>query len=432
MTARRRRLAERRKALGYSQELLAEQLGTDRTTVGRWERGKTDPYPHIRPKLRQALQVTEDELDVLLTSENEVSLPALYPAPVIAGRVVYGPDPTGEFDDMHRREMLRLLSVAGTLVALPPATDAVGSHWPISADATGDIQHYAQLNVHLWQVFGLSKSKRLVYPLVHDQLGHLIEEMNRIHSPATHKQLCVLACDLFQLAGEIYFDCNRYTDAAHCYALAAAAGRESNSSDRWACALTRQAFVSMYEKQYAQAAEILSVAARVARHGDSQLSTRYWVATVQAQASADLGDRDACNRSLDTADRVIELTGSATPGGWLRFDGSRLTEERGTCYLKLGQYDRAGTALTQALDQTVSLRRRGSLLTDLAMLGVERRDLDQILSYGSDAVAVAEQTHSSGYVGRKLQTLQTELTSLLNDRRVALLNDRITQVSIAG
>lgn len=431
MTARRRRLAERRKALGYSQELLADQLGTDRTTVGRWERGKTDPYPHIRPKLRQVLQVTEDELDVLLTPEHEPPLSEPRPAPVVTGRVVFEPDPTGELNDMHRRELLRLLSIAGTLVALPPAADAP-AHRSAPTEATVDVRHYSRLNAHLWQVFGLSKSKRLVYPLVHDQLGRLIEEMDRVHSLAVHKQLCVLTCDLLQLAGEIFFDSDRYTDAAHCYALAAAAGRESSSHDRWACALTRQAFVNMYDKQHTQAASVLSVAARVARNGDSQLSTRHWVAAVQAQAFADLGDHDACNRALDTADHVLGFTSPVSPGGWLRFDGSRLAEERGACYLKLGQYDRAEETLTQALEHTASLRRRGSLLTDLAVLGVQRRDLDRLLSYADDAVAVAEQTHSSGYIGRKLRTLQTRLTPLLADRRVSLLNERITQLSIAG
>ncbi|WUH97758.1 helix-turn-helix domain-containing protein [Spirillospora sp. NBC_00431] len=431
MTARRRRLAERRKALGYSQELLAEQLGTDRTTVGRWERGRTDPYPYIRPKLRQVLRVTDDELDTLLTSDDELSLPTPHPAPAINGRIVTEPDPTGEFDDMFRRDLLRLLSIAGTLVALPPAADAADLHWTFPAEAAGDLEQYTQLNAHLWQVFGLSKSKRLVYPLVHDQLNQLIQEMDRAHSPTVHNKLCVSACDLFQLAGEIFFDSNQYTDAAHCYALAAAAGREANSHDRWACALTRQAFVNMYDKQHAQAASVLSVAARVAHHGDSQLSTRHWIAAVQAQAFAGLGDPDACNRALDTADHVLDLHGPANPGGWLRFDGSRLTEERGTCYLKLGQQDRAEEALTQALTRTISLRRRGSLLTDLAMLGLQRRDLDQLLSYASDAVTVAEQTHSSGYVGRKLQGLQSQLAPLLTDRRVAQLNDRIAQLSTA-
>jgi transcriptional regulator with XRE-family HTH domain len=66
--ARRRTFAERRRALGYSQEALAEKLGIDRTTVGRWERGETDPYPHVRPKLCRVLEVGAGELDALLGS----------------------------------------------------------------------------------------------------------------------------------------------------------------------------------------------------------------------------------------------------------------------------------------------------------------------------------------------------------------------------
>jgi hypothetical protein len=58
----------------------------------------------------------------------------------------------------------------------------------------------------------------------------------------------------FQLAGEIFFDGNEYGHAAHCYALAASAGRQDRSWDRWACALTRQSFVHIYDRQYAQAA----------------------------------------------------------------------------------------------------------------------------------------------------------------------------------
>ena len=58
MTARRDRLARRRKSLGFSQERLAVTLGVDRTTVGRWERGETDPHPYIRARLSGALQVT--------------------------------------------------------------------------------------------------------------------------------------------------------------------------------------------------------------------------------------------------------------------------------------------------------------------------------------------------------------------------------------
>jgi transcriptional regulator with XRE-family HTH domain len=61
-----RLLAKRRVVAGYTQEGLAEALGVDRTTVGRWERGEQLPQPSQRPRLAQQLSVTLEELDVLL------------------------------------------------------------------------------------------------------------------------------------------------------------------------------------------------------------------------------------------------------------------------------------------------------------------------------------------------------------------------------
>lgn len=64
--ASRRRLADRRKALGLTQEKLAELLSVDRSTVTRWERGETRPLPHMQPKLARALRVSADDLQELL------------------------------------------------------------------------------------------------------------------------------------------------------------------------------------------------------------------------------------------------------------------------------------------------------------------------------------------------------------------------------
>jgi tetratricopeptide (TPR) repeat protein/DNA-binding XRE family transcriptional regulator len=81
--ARRERLAQRRKALGLTQEVLAGLLGVERSTVVRWERGETEPLPWIRPKLARALRVSADRLEELLAAGNppESSL-----GPVAAGR----------------------------------------------------------------------------------------------------------------------------------------------------------------------------------------------------------------------------------------------------------------------------------------------------------------------------------------------------------
>ncbi|MFF5260175.1 multiprotein-bridging factor 1 family protein [Actinomadura viridis] len=425
---RRSRLAKRRRTRAFSQESLAAELNADRSTVARWERGQCDPQPYHRAKLCGLLQVTPDELDELLMCDPVPGQAETSPGPAgaLQGRaidhaVVTSEMTFDELDDMNRRELLRLLSVAGTLISVPVLAEDV------RADDIEQIDQYELLNSHLWQVFALSESKRTVYPVVRRQIDLLTGSLHEAPSTA-HRRLCIQIGDLLQLAGEIFFDADRYTDAANCYKLAADASKEADAFDLWACALTRHAYLGMYERRFGEVAPVLEGAARVARRGDGQLSTRHWVAAVQAEAYAGLGDLAACQRALDSAEQVRALTGPVMPGGWLRFDGSRLAEERGTCYAALGRTDLAAEALTNTLGSTTSLRRRGSVLVDLAMLGVQARDLDQVLDYGGQATDLAEQTRSSGYIGRKLQGLRQELARLPSDPRAVQLRDRIAQL----
>jgi transcriptional regulator with XRE-family HTH domain len=66
MTGRRYRLAQRRKAVGLSQERLAEVVGVDRSTIVRWERADTEPQPWHRPRLAAALDLSVEQLAELL------------------------------------------------------------------------------------------------------------------------------------------------------------------------------------------------------------------------------------------------------------------------------------------------------------------------------------------------------------------------------
>jgi tetratricopeptide (TPR) repeat protein/transcriptional regulator with XRE-family HTH domain len=82
-------LAQRRKAVGLTQEQLAERLGVERTTVVRWERGETQPQPWLRPRLANALEISADRIEELLTarvapasSENREAVPRQLPAAV--------------------------------------------------------------------------------------------------------------------------------------------------------------------------------------------------------------------------------------------------------------------------------------------------------------------------------------------------------------
>ncbi|MGH4021374.1 MAG: helix-turn-helix domain-containing protein [Pseudonocardiaceae bacterium] len=73
MAAKRHRLAQRRKTLGFTQEALAGRLGVDPKTIRRWESGETEdgPQPWLRTKLAHQLQVSAEQLDELLSEDTK-------------------------------------------------------------------------------------------------------------------------------------------------------------------------------------------------------------------------------------------------------------------------------------------------------------------------------------------------------------------------
>ncbi len=449
------RLAEEirrlRKAAGLSQPELAAMTGYTRQYVSLAERPKRGlPSAELVSAIDDALGAASGLR--ALQQQADTERRACRPATSSSTPAALAERPAGEdgdmthqstftagasgkiSDDIQRRELLRLLSMVGVLVTWPGTDDQLGSHrldCPSNDlrrldDVT--IDEYAMLNTHLWRVFVLSKFKGAVFPLVRSQLDALAASLSKPRGVAGHQRLCSLASELLQLAGEIFFDANKYTDAAHCYTLAATAGKEAGALDPWACAMTRHAFIEMYERRFEEAALMLELAARLARRGDASLSTRYWVAAVQAQAFAGLGKLEACQRALDLAEQVRGLSGDPGNGGWLRFDGTRLAEERGACYVELRRPGRAESTLSDALRQNLSARRRGSVLADLAMVGVQRGDIDQIAAYSDAALKIVAQT-GSGFVSRKLQALQDHLTPLLGSSDIRRLNQKITTLS---
>src|SRR6267143_7283923 len=102
MAGKRRRLAARRRALGFTQESLAERLGVHPITVRRWEIGGVgEPQPWVRRKLAEHLQVSAEELEELLSDGH--------------GVLPWGP--ADDEDDVNRRALLKLLG--GAALAAP-------------------------------------------------------------------------------------------------------------------------------------------------------------------------------------------------------------------------------------------------------------------------------------------------------------------------
>lgn len=415
------------------------RVSLDGGYIGKLERGDHRwPSAEYREALRSVLRVDQDaDLGFFITR----GLPKQHDDLVVRAGVdgearrdcspgVATYDEIADTGDMKRRELLRLLNMSGVLLCMPPDDGTVdwdrvsslgqGRHL---LDQTA-VEELAAVNTRLWAAFGGADVKAAVAPLVDQQLAALVTSLRRPHRTKVHDRLCAVAADLLQLAGEIAFDAGRYVDAAQCYSLAATASKEAAAYDLWACTMTRHAFISLYEREPRQAAPMLDMAASLATRGDSALSTRHWVQAVRAQALAGMGDFDACRKALDAADEVHGLTGPVHNGGWLRFDGSRLAEERGTCYVELKRPDKAEPVLKAALSRSFSPRRRGATLTDLAMVGVLQRDVHKIVMYGDAALDVARQS-GSGVVSSKLHGLRGHLAPFANDSHVRYLDTQI-------
>src|SRR5207248_2610861 len=126
MTVKRRALAERRKAVGLTQEQLATLLGVERSTVVRWEAGETEPLPWCRPKLAEALAVSPDVLHGLLTNVDHLQA---YPPDAVLlsllGEVTSAEIGTlmerfAAMDVASRREVLQELTIISGAFLLQP------------------------------------------------------------------------------------------------------------------------------------------------------------------------------------------------------------------------------------------------------------------------------------------------------------------------
>ncbi|QUH02122.1 helix-turn-helix domain-containing protein [Saccharopolyspora erythraea] len=433
-----------RQASLLDQSALGRITNYSRTSIAHIEAGRQCPGREFWQAVDQALHARGELLahfDRIRQQENQLKIAELQ-CPEVPRSATTAPIPRSsgsphehdwQRDDVNRRELLRLVTVTGSLLSIPSIDiDRLvhGIEKPRQLDSA-TVDTYERLNAELWTKFSSARSKREILPAARRHLAILHNSLNEPQEAGLRRRLCALAGDLFQLCGEIFFDSDHYADAAYCYSEAAHASKEAREFDLWACAMTRHAFIGITERQYDHAAPLLDAAAHLAVRGNPDRSTRYWVAAVQAQTHAGVGDLGACRRALDKAQHVNELSAQALTTGWLRFEGSRLDEERGSCYVTLRRPDLAEPILIEALKSGVSTRRRSSVLADLATVGAQRGDVDQLLMHGAAALDIARQTSSAGYLGRKLGDLRTQLVPYLADRHVRYLDSQLKTAATA-
>jgi len=331
--------------------------------------------------------------------------------------------------EKNRREVFHLLRSAGAALVLP----FLDLDWERTLDAFIKpsqldevvLNNLEAIQSHLWSLYLVASVKPSVLNGALGQLKMLVQFLRDPHPASAHLKLCLLASEISQLVGELFFDMNDHDAAQSCYVFAAAAAKEAQSYDLWSCALIRHAFLPLYREHHKEALSILREANTLARRGDSSLPTRYWVAAIEAEAQSGIQDLSACQDALDRAQGVQDLKG-ANPL-WVRFDGSRLPALRGACYVRLGQPELAVPTLQEALRHFVKPdRKRGMALTDLAAAAIQRGNVEQARDCVDKVVSILTQG-PSGFLQEELRALPRRVEPMAQTRAVQAVDQYIRQ-----
>jgi|GEM_PF-3058283 len=321
MTSKRQRLARARRAAGYTQEALAEQLGVTPQTVANWESGRSEPLAYKRPKLAKLLRVSPNHLEQLLLNE-----PLMLPA-------ARTPEPRAE------------LVVASSI----PNGSRLDARYVETIHAR--IQELVRMDMQ----FGGDQSGPLALKLFQSlcrKLGHVEVD------PAIEADLYSAAGELGELTGWLLFDAGKHelvrqvnNEALNLLRMA---------GDRSMEILTLQN-MSMHAGHLKRPREALRISDMVLDQNKLSPRLRALFLTRKARAFALGGDDDSAKRTFEEA-RSLYLDGVRdTDPAWAWWvNDQELAWHEAMIYGDIGDWHTAVDTFQESVDLTPSteIRRR--------------------------------------------------------------------------
>lgn len=428
MTGKRPRLAARRKAAGYSQEQLAERLGVDRSTVTRWETGETQPQPWFRRRIAQALRISLDDLDGLLTHADlpETRELGLVGRQVVGASVITTPDSVVSASWSHRGtveasvalsdggglvERREFLFLAGAALTAPAHQWLVHEPGPLASALSGARASAALADRLPAMVAELRMMDDVagggnVLSLARHQFGWVAGLLGRAsYDESTGRRLHVALAEVGQLAGWVAYDAGHQALAQRYYLAALHAAHSADDRPLGAHILGCMAYQAARQGRPAEAVTLIDTAVAGAR-GEKTPSLLAELYSRQAYALAILQDGPACTAALSKARASVEQLGSGDERPWLYWvSRAEVTAGAGDSLLQLGQADQAAARLEEgiALFDEPFARDRQLYLTHLADALArpgQQRDLEAAASHGQAAIRLAKALTSTRSTGR--------------------------------
>ncbi|MDU0256239.1 helix-turn-helix transcriptional regulator [Streptomyces sp. PU10] len=385
MAHHRNGLAERRRTVGLTQEALAEHMRVDRSTITRWESGRTAPQPWMRPRLARLLRVDAEGLNNLLsprTSHGAEGQDALAYATLHPERV----------------DLLAVATLRTRFDDYAARYDRVPSAGLIAGAA-------AQLN-------------RI------DQLA------SASYRGRVQRELHALHADACTLMGQLIWDASQRRDHATAttyYEQSAGLARHLRDSTLEAHALLRTCYVALYGAHNARAGLALAEqAAEIAARTSPALSGLALLHVAEAHAM--LGSNPACEHALSSAERRLGRVGTGDAAADL-VSPTQFGRLAGSCYLSLGDHRRAESLLASTADKLRDRRKsRAIVLGNLTLARIRQRDVDAGVASLTEAIAELETTRGGGGMNivfaaaRELRPWRQEpLVAEVHDRLLGLM-----------
>ena len=354
MPVKRSDLAARRRAVGFSQDQLAERLRVDRSTVARWESGENQPQPWMRPRLARALAVSVDQLGNLLSEPDSAA------SETDTGRLDYTLSHPSGADLVTvaqlRREVQRLdeqYILAPSCSLLADAGQALGQIRFLAANA-------ADLRVRRDLYAVEAEAAILMGQLVWDA------SQRRDHESA-----------------RLYFD------------QAAAAARQVRDPAAEGLALLRKTMIALYGERDPAVGLVLAERTAETTRATSPVLTGLAILHA-AEARGMLGERSACEQALAHAETAFARVDDMD-SAFALYSAAQFGRMAGSCYLSLADTGRAVTLLTDtaaALDD--GSKSQGVALGNLALALIRQGDLDQAAGRLHQAMDVVENNRGGG------------------------------------
>ena len=353
MPAKRQRFAARRKAVGFSQEQLAERLGIDRSTVARWESGETEPQPWIRPRLARVLQVSLDRLGHLLAGGG-----------------------------LTEAEVAERMSYALTH---PGSADIV-----TVAHLRNRVHHLDEQYVHVPSSSLLAEAGQ--------SLGQVRFIAAHAVSGRVRRELYAVEAEAAILMGQLVWDASQRRDHASARMYldqAIDAARQVRDPAAEGLALLRKAMIALYGERDPRAGLALAEQTAATTSQVSDVLTGLAILHT-AEAHAMLGELASCEEALAAADTRFGRVGKLDAAIEL-YSVTQFGRMAGSCYLFLEDTRRAqglleGTAVALS-DQSKS---QAIVLGNLALALIRQGELDEAAGRLHEAIDVIELNRGGG------------------------------------